>query len=258
MLLNIFCMDIFFLYIVPFIFFLVYTVYFIYLYSKAKKYTPKAKPSFLTLIFAFLFSFSMNVHFKTSIEFNSRARHFEIRQNFLKLFDLQKIYFSENGKYMKTSETITVKYLLGDENERWKYSISCGEPLEIDYMGEKQLIDFKNNWPFDIVPEVTKTSYKCVGIGNIDRDDMLDVWVFTHEKNLFHLVDDVITPGQGNIFMQDAKELEWKIKFISEYRSSMFLLSLICFPGFISCFISDLHRSKTEIEKQWLRRTTYN
>jgi len=47
------------------------------------------------------------------------------------------------------------------------------------------------NWPVDSKPAISKAGFTCMAVGNIDKDDTLDVWSINDAKILENVQSDL-------------------------------------------------------------------
>ena len=100
----------------------------------------------------------------------------EARINLGLIYKEQQKYFSEKGNYALTFDE------LGWRPDKLEiYSI---------YFSSEQL-----ELPTEVETFVKKDKYQIVAIGNIDRDDVLDVWAINEKKELKNIIDDCNLKG---------------------------------------------------------------
>jgi len=93
----------------------------------------------------------------------------------------QEACLAEQGKYCRTWKEIEKKANL--YATRYSYFMSPEEILPAE-QGEPYKL------PLNIKAFVEDDRYQIVAVGNVDKDEVLDVWAVNEKKELIHLVDD--------------------------------------------------------------------
>ncbi len=124
------------------------------------------------------------------LKFSTRAKQSEAKTTLKMLYTAQKAYFAENGRYCRNFTECGVEV---DPNARYLYFMGRqmvtggGGSAEAEALFDRSgiLLD-----ALDLHPEVKKTTFLLVAVGNIDGDDDPDVWSINQDNALEHHADD--------------------------------------------------------------------
>lgn len=121
------------------------------------------------------------------LKFAEKAKQSEAKWNLSNIFTCQVAYHGQSGEYASTFEQLD----WGPEGQIL-YAYYCGKGIIKNNKGEPMDFDPEKNWPFKVAPITSKTAFTCMAIGNMDRDDTIDVWTIDDHKHLRNIVNDVI------------------------------------------------------------------
>ncbi len=116
------------------------------------------------------------------LQFGARAKQAEPKANLSALFTAQIQYFNQHDAYAHTFEQL-----------RWSPE---GDTKYSYYLADDALLATNpGKGPYDcpdqFKPYSTDESYLMIAVGNIDYDQILDVWTMDDNKNLRNVRDDL-------------------------------------------------------------------
>jgi type II secretory pathway pseudopilin PulG len=114
------------------------------------------------------------------LTFQMKAKQAEAKVTLKEIAQYQEIYYIDNGKYGNSFEEIGVPPHMQTQRYAIFMDQSVMQPIN---KGPYDL-------PFETATYVNEDSYLLVAAGNIDSDEVLDVWVLAQDGNLVHVSDD--------------------------------------------------------------------
>ena len=125
-------------------------------------------------------AFSMPLLAPNFLRFQARAKQSEPKQDLGAIFTAQTSYFSEHNTYGRTFADIG-----WEPKGAIRYSY---------YLGKDVIAPPTNAYPAQGLftgTRVDANSFQVIAIGNVDNDNVPDIWMIDQEKKLVNLVDDV-------------------------------------------------------------------
>jgi hypothetical protein len=173
-----------------------YFIAFIVLTIQSFRRKHGVRPSIAALVLYFLFAISFFTRTPGVVKYTLMKPTQEAKANLGAIYVAQLSYFSKANTYADRT-TGDSKSLDCFQLIHWKptgptrYSYYCGHDVFPNSQGAPLPLRPGRDWPFTVLPSVSASGFTVFAIGNIDRDDFLDVWTINDSKVLSHLLDDI-------------------------------------------------------------------
>jgi hypothetical protein len=167
---------------------------------QAWKAKSSAGPSFLTLLFYLLVLYSCWRSVDFFLKFNVRSAHGEAITNLGAIFVTQVAYYGENLTYAGGPKAFDQLGWVPEGEARYAYF--CGDDVIPRGRAKALGLELGGNWPLKVRPQTTRDSFTCLAVGNIDYDQVLDVWSFSDNKERRNLFNDL-----GYATQRDLEEI---------------------------------------------------
>ena len=115
------------------------------------------------------------------IKGQAEAKQNEAKDTLRTLAALQELYYADHGKYGNSFDKLDFPPDMQTKHYAIFMDQSVMQPIN---KGPYDL-------PFETATYVNKDSFLIVAAGNLDNDEVLDVWVLAQEGDLVHISDDV-------------------------------------------------------------------
>jgi len=137
-----------------------------------------------------------------------RPQH-DVKFNLGQIHATQVIYHAKYNTYTEITDVADIDDIMASDQLRsgsWVaeyrgniYSYYCSDIFfPADFSLKKDLLIYnpETNWP-DVIfkPEVSRNSFTCMAIGDIDNDDALDVWSINDVGSVDHIIEDAGDDG---------------------------------------------------------------
>jgi type IV pilus assembly protein PilA len=169
-----------------------YLIYFIRGRIKARRIGSKERPSIVGLaVFIILIFYVLVKVLPNFRSFNAPPKQSEAKTNLGSIYVAQLIYFSNTNTYASGSDTFKLIQWEPAGNNRYAYycqgaMIPNKLDMHIDYVPKPD-----GRWPVDLKPQSSKSGFTCMAVGNIDKDEKLDVWFINDAKILINNQNDI-------------------------------------------------------------------
>lgn len=128
------------------------------------------------------------------LKFSSKSPQSEAKTNLGAIYVAQLSYFSNANTYANGPDTF--KLINWEPAGQNRYAYYCQGAMIPNKYTKQMLIppdpDWK--WPVEIWPATSQDSFTCLAIGNVDKDDTLDVWSINDAKILRNDLNDANLP----------------------------------------------------------------
>jgi len=100
-----------------------------------------------------------------------------------------------------------------------RYSYYCGHDMLPNSQGSPLPLRPGRDWPFTELPSVSASGFTVFAIGNIDRDDFLDVWTINDTRHLSHLLDDRLNEARQGVVTPAAQaQADPRVTYVVPYN----------------------------------------
>ena len=134
---------------------------------------------------AFVGSMLASAAIPNFIKFRARAKQSEAKANLKALYTAQKAYFAQHGRYCTTFKECNFT----PEGGAYLYYLSRDEVAG----GNNDLrLDAESSFSsMNLKPQVSKTKFLIVAVGNVDSDSILDMWTIDENNALLNVLNDL-------------------------------------------------------------------
>lgn len=201
-----------------------YFIAFIVLTIQSFRRKLQAGPSIATLALYFLFSILFLLKLPGVIEMTLMEPMLEAKANLGAIYVAQLSYFSHANTYadraMVNSKSLDCFQLIHwKPTDPTRYSYYCGHDVLPNSQGSPLPLRPGRDWPFTVLPSVSASGFTVFAIGNIDRDDFLDVWTINDSKILNHLLDDKLNNVLQKVVTPTAQaQADPKVTYVVPYN----------------------------------------